>query len=381
MSFVLRCLCVTLLLAGLARCASALDVVEYQRGGEKRTLNARLLVKAADGGLMLEGVDGRIWTIQPEELVKHTTDARPFTPLKPAEAAKQLQAELPAGFTVHATVHYVIVHNTSKAYAQWVGGLLERLYAGFSNYWTKLGFKLKEPEFPLMVLVFDGVENYSTFTKNELQGDARQVVAFYSLQTNRITLYDLTGQQALRRPGDQRGNAQQINAMLSQPEASQMVATIVHEATHQIAYNRGLHRRFADIPLWVAEGLAVFFETPDLSTQRAWATIGATNGSRLDRFREYVPQRPGESLSTLVVDNKRFVQPKQSLDAYAEAWALNHFLLKMKPKEYVGYMQKLADKPPFVWDEPEERMKEFRDAFGDPKELDAELLKHTQRLK
>jgi len=369
---------------GLLSClplARALETVEFTRGGETRSISGRLITTAADGGVLLLAADGRIWTIQPTELKSKTQDDRPFTPLKPNELARALLPELPAGFAIHTTVHYVIAYDTTKAYAQWCGGLLERLSAAFVNHWTKLGIKLHNPEFPLVVIIFSKQETYAEFSKAELQGDARQIVAFYSLAANRVTLYDLSGAEALRRPGDQRGSPAQINAILSQPAAQPMVSTLVHEATHQIAYNSGLHQRFADIPLWVSEGIAVYFESPDLGSSKGWRTIGAVHQARLQQFQTYLPTRPRESLLTLTTDNKRFLQPTQALDAYAEAWAFNHFLLKQKPKEYAAYLQELAKKEPYLWDEPEVHLKEFKAAFGDSMELNAEFLKYVKKLK
>ena len=85
-----------------------------------------------------------------------------------------------------------------------------------------------------------------------------------------------------------------IARTLSQPEAAKTVATIVHEATHQIAFICGLHRRYADIPLWVSEGVAVYFETPDLGSSKGWSTIGAVNRARLLTFRAYSQRRPAD---------------------------------------------------------------------------------------
>ncbi len=369
------------LVALLAANSLAVETVRFNRQNQPQTVAGRLLLKAADGGLLIQSNDGRIWTIQPEEITAHTTDNKPFVPLKGPEIARQVQRELGTGFSVHTTVNYVLVYNTTKIYAQWVGGLLERLQDGFDAYWNKLGFKTKKPEFPLVVLVFDGVESYSRYTKEDLQGDPRTVVAYYNQASNRVSLYDLTGVEALRGPGNQRGNMAQINAMLSQPQAQLMVATIIHEATHQLAYNSGLQQRFADVPIWFSEGMAVYFETPDLTTVKGWRTIGEINRLRLSRYREHLPQKPRDSLSTLAINNDRFLRPRDSLDAYAEAWALTHYLLQAKPQAYIAYMQKLSAKPPFVWDEPEDRLKEFREAFGDLRELDAELIKYIQQLK
>ena len=50
--------------------------------------------------------------------------------------------------------------------------------------------------------------------------------------------------------------------------------------------------------------------------------------------------------------------PQTGLDAYAEAWAVNFFLINAKPKQYQAYMQMLAEKKPLVYATPEERLAE-----------------------
>lgn len=160
--------------------------------------------------------------------------------------------------------------------------------------------------------------------------------------------------------------------MLSRPEVEQLVATIIHEATHQIAFNSGLQTRFADIPLWVSEGLAVYFETPDLQSSKGWRTIGAVNANRLARFREYLPKRPAGSLESLVMDDKRIRDTRTALDAYAEAWALNYYLIHNHPRKYLAYLEMLSSKKPLVWDKPEARLQQFRESFGD----DLEAARH-----
>ena len=41
---------------------------------------------------------------------------------------------------------------------------------------------------------------------------------------------------------------------------------MVHEATHQLGYNLGLHNRTGSNPKWIVEGLATVFETPGMET-------------------------------------------------------------------------------------------------------------------
>lgn len=364
------------LLLGQSASGLAIDHVVLRRDGQQRRIDGKLVVNAADGGLLVVAPDGVLWSIQPEELVEHTTDETQFKPLTSVELAAQLADELPAGFDVHATNHYLICHYTSKAYAQWCGGLLERLYLAFTNYWSRRGFELREPEFPLVAVIFADRSGYAAFSQDELGATASSIIGYYSLRSNRVTMSDLTGIEALRRPGDRRGSAEQINEMLSRPAALRNVATVVHEATHQIAFNCGLQARYADIPLWVSEGIAVYFETPDLSSSRGWRNIGGVNHARLQRFRSYLARRPADSLSTLIVDDARFREAQRALDAYAEAWAWHYFLIRQRSKEYHDYMQMLAQKKPFLWDKPEVRLAAFRQAFGDDlAALDAEFLR------
>ena len=98
-------------------------------------------VEAEDGGVLLLTADGVALAAAKEEIVSRKSDDKPFVPLTADELAKQLTAELPAGFKIHQTQNYLICYNTSPAYAQWVGGLFERLHKAFYNYWTRRGIE------------------------------------------------------------------------------------------------------------------------------------------------------------------------------------------------------------------------------------------------
>src|SRR4029079_15011438 len=116
--------------------------------------------------------------------------------------------------------------------------------------------------------------------------------------------------------------------MLSQPEAVPLVSTIVHEATLQIAFNSGLQTRFADLPLWLLEGMAVYFEAPDLTSARGWTGIGKVNYLRLETFRKNQAKWKVDSLMKMIGDDKLFRDSAAAGDAYADAWALNYYVFK-----------------------------------------------------
>ncbi len=351
--------------------------------GQKQTIRGRTVIEAADGGLLFQGVDGALWIIEPGELQGRQRLGTPFAPLTPTELSEQMLAELPAGFRSYTTPHYVICYDTSRAYAQWTGSLLERLYKAFTNYWRGQGFDVHEPEFPLGVVVFADRQSYDKASREDLPGGTGNIIGFYSLRSNRINMFDLTGSEAFANQANanRRGSMREVNQMLSQPAATPLVATIVHEATHQIAFNCGLQQRFADIPLWLCEGMAVYFEAPDLTSQGKWQGIGKVNYPRLEKFRTNLSNWNDNTLEAMLRDSKRFRDSRTAVASYADAWALNYYLIKYHPKAYNAYIKTLAEKRPLIEDDPQKRLTEFRDHFGDLRKLEQEFLKQMSRVK
>ena len=92
-----------------------------RRDGKESQVSGRLVVKAEDGGVLLLSRDGELWSIQPDELITQRTDEEPFVPQTADEAAAAMLSRLPEGFEVYTTAHYVICHNTSKAYGNGAG--------------------------------------------------------------------------------------------------------------------------------------------------------------------------------------------------------------------------------------------------------------------
>ena len=340
----------------------------------------RILVEASDGGLLLLGQDGRLWTIDKPALVSRKATSEPFRPLSAAALGRQLQAELGPRCEVVVTRHYVICSRASRQYAQWCGNLFERLYTSFHNHWKQRGMKLAEPEFPLVALVFPNATEFAEFATKDAGADAATAKGYFSIGTNRMVLYDLTATVDAR--ADTRVDMpDDISSRLASVPYN--IATVVHEATHQIAFNSGMHTRYADNPLWLVEGMAMYFETPDLRNKTGWRTAGAVNDERLGQFRDFLAKRrKPDSLATLICTDARFTDAEQMPDAYSEAWALSYFLIRTKKEAYVKYLTGVSAKPLLVWDKPAERLAEFRTAFGDDlDQLNADLLKYLRKLK
>lgn len=351
--------------------------VKFRDGEQLRQVLGEVLVEAVDGGILLQGTDGRQWAIQPEEIENSRDVSEPLKPMTNDEMEKAMLAELPGGFNALRTDHYLIMYNTTKAYSQWTGNLLERLYKAHFAFWKKKGVELVEPRFPLVAIIFDTKESYREYASKELGDSVDAIIGYYHLQSNRITMFDLTGVEGLLPNNAKVSRNVLLNEVLRQPGAERTVATIVHEAFHQLAYNTGLQVRLADNPFWVSEGMAVYFESPDFSSSQGWSTIGKVNQYNLREFSNYLRQRPADSLVTLLSDDQRFRNPATSTAAYAEAWALNYYLLRRRSKEYAEYLTFLAAKPPLGQSDPKVRIEEFKKYFGaDLQKFDQQFLNY-----
>ncbi len=364
---------------GSARLEAMERVVVCQEG-KSVTLEGRSLVEAKDGGRLFLTRGGEMFPLTPSMQSGYTKDDRPFAPYDEKEFQQRVLAKLPPGFEVRRTAHYLIFFETSRAYAQWCGSLFERLYMAFTNFWKRQKVEIKDPEFPLVAVIFNNKRSFDQFSREELGDAVRNVIGYYNLRSNWMVMSDLTG-LSMEDQGTRIRTSKQIDKILSQPQGAMIVTTIVHEATHQIAYNCGMHERMSDIPLWFVEGIAQFFETPDLRSAKGWRGIGAVNEPRLSRFLDYMDRRPADSLKTLFIDDQRFRNSETALDAYAEAWALTYFLIRQRNEQYVEYVRRMSQHNPMVKGDSEKRLKELRKVFGDLNRLHSDFIRYYDRMR
>jgi hypothetical protein len=102
-----------------------------------------------------------------------------------------------------------------------------------------------------------------------------------------------------------------------------------HELTHAL-----LHSVLKDVPLWLDEGLAEFFEMP-----------GASNGLNPQHVEQLRRGEPRPNLARL--EQLSEVENMTPAD-YREAWAWAHLMLRSTPKArdvLVGYLQELRSNP------------------------------------
>uniref|UniRef100_A0A7C2NX44 DUF1570 domain-containing protein n=1 Tax=Schlesneria paludicola TaxID=360056 RepID=A0A7C2NX44_9PLAN len=329
--------------------AAPRTMVELQWEGRTRT--GTVVLHDNVTGWFLER-DGRLTTLPLAEVGDYRR-LGPFRPFAAVELREQLAREFGTGFTVSATGHYLVV--SSRGSGERYGRLFEELYRQFVVAFAARGFRMTEPEFPLVAVVLPDQASFHRYCSAEQVQPQPGLRGYYLPSSNRVALYDAEAS--------------------GQSTAEGLDKTVIHEATHQVAFNTGIHSRIGVSPKWVVEGLATVFEQESVRrNDRVGPVMSRVNDERFRWFQQYRGHRPAKSLVALVQSDRLFTS--QTLDAYSEAWALMFFLLETRPADAVKYLRTLAARDPLQDYSAEQRLRDFQSAFGpDLSLLEAHLLR------
>ncbi len=363
-----------------------------------------------------------------------------FTPISAADQRDQLRRELGNGFEIVGTGHYLVAGPAAEVrnYAE----TFEDQYRAVYTHFSVRGLDVHAPEFPLVAIVFPDAASFAKYAQQDKLIARPGLKGYYIQSTNRVALFHenpakrTSLQPGTKLPGmsDQNPLTRMIPALGQSLTANQILArhasegsssdphlgnprsrvglvwdraflggnadnlfrngawadtdgdmqsTMIHEATHQVAFNIGIHSRIGNInPRWVVEGLATAFETPGMRSSTLANTPGAKlNQMRLTGFREFVKQRrQPKSLAKFVQSDVVFGE--NLLDGYAQAWALSFFLIETRPREYGRYLKSIAARPPLEPYDEEQRLADFKSAFGgDLTLLDSHFLRYIAEAK
>ncbi len=342
---------------------------------EEQTLDGKIVAEPEGAGVLFLDRSGRLWPLTPDQITQRVETEEVFTPFSQDELAERLKQDMGSGFEIVTTRHYILCTEADREYARWAGSLFERLMSAFKSNWNKPQLDFHEPEFPLVAVILRDKPSYEAFAERDVGCEAVNAQGYYSNLTNRMVMYDLTSGLSGSRPG----NATELNAKLTGQTAN--ISTIVHEATHQIAFNSGVHRRMADNPYWLVEGLAMYFETPDLRSVSGWQTVGRVNPARLRDYRAYFnSRRPRDSLKVMLSGDEPFQFEDTALDAYSEAWALTYYLIKSRRLDYMTYLDRLSKKGIALRNPvPEERVAEFEAVFGELADVEQDFIRFMNK--
>jgi hypothetical protein len=284
-----------------------------------------------------------------------------FSPYPPNMLRGMLQAEFGPQFEVTGTGHFLVVH--PKGQSQWADRF-EEMYRSCVMYFKVRGFHLSEPQFPLVAIVFPTQDDFRRYAAKTSVNAPANMLGYYSHATNRVALFDI-------------GSGRTNNAGWQQN-----FDTVFHEASHQTAFNTGIHSRWSPPPKWVAEGLGTMFEAKGVHDSRTYTSQkDRINQGRLADFRSLLlAKHKPQDLVDMVSSDRQF--ESDPIPAYAQAWAFTFFLVEQMPREYARYLEKTASREPFTLYSSAQRLKDFTDVFGDNFALlDAHFLRFINDLK
>jgi hypothetical protein len=311
--------------------------------------------------LILLGRDGKLWDFAPPKSNQFHKKSSTFSSYSAAEMRAALERELGGKLEITGTGHYLVAHPKGQG-AKWAERF-EELYRSAIHYFMQRGVKVHEPQFPLVAIVWGTRNDFVHFASSSGTPVSPGVLGFYSPGSNRITLYDQS-------PGISSNRTWRENE-----------ATIIHEATHQVAFNTGVHNRFAKTPLWLAEGLGTMFEAHGVWDWRNYPQLSErVNHERLAQFRQWIKVgRPAGALVGLLSSDRNFQTNPGA--AYAESWAWTFFLTENYAQKFSQYVQRIAARPDFEEYSSTRRIADFTAVFGsDLRLLEAHFLKFIASL-
>ena len=288
--------------------------------------------------------DGQYFRFRPSDARSYRQSSPHFRSYSAGEMRKRLAAELGPKFSITGTGHYLVAHPRGQKDI-WASRF-EDLYRNFVHYFSVRGFRLQSPEFPLIAIVWP---NQKDFKRHALRSGLPindSIMGYYYPISNRIYLYDSS-------QGKQDRYSWQQNA-----------DTIIHEVTHQTAFNTGIHTRFADTPQWLIEGLGTLFEAPGIyKSQQYRRQRDRINAGRLAGFKAQASKRKKGFMAQLISSDQLFESDAQQ--AYAQAWAMTYWMVETRPRQYSQYLARTASNPSGKIYSAAARMADFAAVFGD----------------
>jgi hypothetical protein len=305
--------------------------------GDEVTVSARW----GGGGrevAILEFPNGRVQPI-PEDRIVAREPADDPTPLTGEELVAQLVDRFGAGRTVtRVEAPYVlavvmaapngadrVTKNRVQVLLKKAGQFLNGVQTSFEKEFQELKIELRPLRYALPVVIFEADSDFDAYYRTELGEQAglsaKNVASFYDVLSNRLVL---------------------------RARECRTFDTPLHEAIHQLVYNRDLIHRLAPVPLWLHEGLASGFEGDGVRVKSGPRAVNERYASVALRARK-------ADWADLVENDKAFQGDVLAAQAYAQSWGLHWLLLTRYPEAYQQILGHYRQVEPLAEPAPAER--------------------------
>lgn len=342
--FRIRCLLWLSVLAVLAKPAMA-DVFEYNdRDGAQVIVEAKV-VRTVEGQHLLALPTGEYRLIPKAAVIKRDEKPDP-APLTPNEMATSLEDKFGAArFRSYVEEPFVMglvlsselpksADSRVRGFLRKTVAFMDKVGSSFKRYLKELRVPVKNPEYPLVVLIFESDDDFDQYMSEVTSSNktiAKNVAGFYSGMTNFLAI---------------------------RLHTCSTFEVPLHEAIHQQVYNRNFFQRLAPIPHWFDEGIATGFEA-----NQGRINIGPTKISR--RYAKQALAGGKLSWEKMLNNDQVFLGNVLVGEAYGHAWSLHWLLVSKHKVQYLKYLKILSQKQPLEKESPEQRAKDIEEAFGE----------------
>jgi hypothetical protein len=266
------------------------------------------------------------------------------------------------------STHFVAVGDAADGFLRVSLQDCEALLADYLDYYKGRGFAVDAPSRRLTVVAMADDRSFAAYVgrRELLRGPQRTApdsytAGLYQRDTNRLVVYDHRA----------------LGPQLSPRPEFDNIRVVAHEGTHMLTFNTGLLRRDGDLPVCVAEGLAMFSEVRKFTGR---TPPGALNQMRLgDLTREQRRHTPWIPVAQLLGDD-RDLRPGAGYRvlAYAESWLLVYYLMKDRARQdrFRSYLEALRPR-----NDPGSRLEDARQHLGDLGRLDQDVRAYANRLR
>ncbi|MBX3438289.1 MAG: DUF1570 domain-containing protein [Planctomycetaceae bacterium] len=346
--------------------------------------------------------DGRIARISLPQVTSFRRTSEDFRSLQTIEVRNELRKEFGHDWEITGTGHYLVC--APKGRGRHFAQAFEEVYRSFRSDFSRRGFVLPQPEFPLIAVVYPNAGSFAARCRQDEVPFLPGLKGYYHRLTNRTCLFEnevdrlgaafdhssahivtaeaLTRRNRVAEMGRKFSDGLLDGTPWDSAIEADLKATIIHEATHQVAYNLGLHTRIGENPKWITEGLATMMEADGVRRNPGGGrSKDRLNQSRFEQFCVFADQRRQRgSLAAFVSSDRPFLSAM--LDGYAQAWALTFFLAETRSSQYAAYLKTVASRDPLQPYTPEDRLADFQAAFGtDVSRLEVAFLRFIDSLR
>ncbi|WP_013626954.1 DUF1570 domain-containing protein [Rubinisphaera brasiliensis] len=324
--------------------------------------------------------DGRLQRLSFADVTEFRQVASQFQPFSALEVRTELLEEFGGDYEVKGSSRYLVC--APRGHAGEYAKRFDTLYREFYVYLSTRNFHVEQPEFPLVAIVFATQQEFARYARQDGITNIKGLAGYYDVRSNRVALFDpdVSATASLNENWQIKSGSFARGGQSSGREQD-LLDTMVHEATHQVAFNIGLHSRVGPTPRWVVEGLAMVFEHPESrSGSRTSSARQRVNRERFVWHGNYRhARRADDSLIAFLASDDLF--RLATLDAYSEAWALTFFLMETRSSAYARYLQRIAERDPLEEYTAEERLADFQEEFGsDLGRLEVDFVRFMDRL-